>query len=321
MKKIAQLVLLALFAALLTPTSAQAAETKFVGGPLENLAATGATINITLSAVPSKAGLYIQQVVEPVAGARPTLSNAAAELWISTSPGASFLPTAAIIFKPTATFTSAMTLVDCTISKCGIFIRFDRTLTADTSEDQFIPLTFKSATSTTALLPNDEITATINGVAVSTRVPATLGYRQVGKLLATSKAGAALTYTSLTPICAISGSSITPLSGTGQCAISVTSASTATSTGVTAILPIQLTLGIQNIGSKALPKSLKVGQKLNLPKSSNFGEKLTYQVKGGCSLVATRLSVKKGRCVLTISAPGMSGNYAELALKHTILVK
>jgi hypothetical protein len=316
-----RIVLLALLASLLMPNSAQAAETKFVGGPLENLAATGATINISLSGVPSKAGLYMQQVVQPAPGARPTLSNSSAELWISTSPGASFLPTAAIVFKPTATFTSGMTFVDCAISKCGIFIRFDRTLTADTSEDQFIPLTFKSATTTTTLLPNDEISATIDGVVVSTRVPATLGYRQVATLMATSKAGAPLTYASLTPACALSGVSITPLSGTGQCAISVTSASTATSTGVRVILPIQLALGSQTLSGKSLPKSLKVGQKINLPKLSNFGEKLTYQVKGGCSLTATRLSVKKGSCVLTISAPGMSENYAELALKHTILIK
>lgn len=316
-----RIVLLALLTSLLMPTPAMAAQTIFVGGPLENLAPTGATINISLSAVPSKAGLYIQQVVQPAAGARPTLSNSSAELWISTSPGASFLPTAAIVFKPTATFTSAMTVVDCTISKCGIFIRFDRTLTADTSEDQFIPLTFRSGSTTATALASDEITATINGLPVSTRVPATLSYRQVVSLLATSKAGAALTFNSLTPACALSGTSITALSGTGQCAISVTSASTATSAGVTAILPIQLVLGTQTIGEKQIPKSLRAGQKISLPKLSNFGEKLTYKVKGPCSLVASRLSVQKGSCVLTISAAGMSSNYAELSLRQMITVR
>ncbi|NDE66367.1 MAG: hypothetical protein EB049_06750 [Actinobacteria bacterium] len=72
-----KLVLVALIATLLTPTSAQAAETKFVGGPLTNLDYQNATINITLTDVPTKGGLYIQQCVEAPAGTR---YNA----WIST---------------------------------------------------------------------------------------------------------------------------------------------------------------------------------------------------------------------------------------------
>ena len=68
MKKI--VLVIALVASVLAPSSAQAAETKFVGGPLANLESQGATINIQLSAVPTKAGLYIQQCVESAAGAR-----------------------------------------------------------------------------------------------------------------------------------------------------------------------------------------------------------------------------------------------------------
>jgi hypothetical protein len=60
--------------------------------------------------------------------------------------GATFAPTAKIVFKPTATFTSGTTFVDCTLSSCGAFLRYDHTLSADFSEDQFIPLTFKSPT-------------------------------------------------------------------------------------------------------------------------------------------------------------------------------
>ena len=66
-----KLVLVGLIASLLMPVSAQAAETKFVGGPLTNLESQGATINITLSNVPAKGGLYIQQCVEAPAGTRP----------------------------------------------------------------------------------------------------------------------------------------------------------------------------------------------------------------------------------------------------------
>ena len=56
-------------------------------------------------------------------------------------------------------------------------MRFDRTAGTDLSEDQLIGLSFKSEATETVALPADEITATINGVAVSTRTPITLGYR------------------------------------------------------------------------------------------------------------------------------------------------
>ena len=225
MKKI--VLALALTASVLVPSGAQAAETKFVGGPLTNLEAQGAVINIQLSTVPTKAGLYIQQCVQSTSGARPDICNKAVELWISTARGASFAPTAAIAFKPTASFVAGSTTVDCTVSKCGIFMRFDHTAAGDLSEDQFIPLTFKAATTGTVALPVDEVTATINGVAVSTRAPATLGYRQVATVAAVSKAGSTLTYASLSPNCALNGREITPLKGSGECAISVTSAATA----------------------------------------------------------------------------------------------
>jgi len=31
---------------------------------------------------------------------------------------------------------------DCTTSKCGVFVRYDHTASADFSEDQFLPITF-----------------------------------------------------------------------------------------------------------------------------------------------------------------------------------
>ena len=72
-----KLVLVALIVSLLSPVSAQAAETKFSGGPLTNLDYQGATVNITLSNVPAKGGLYIQQCVEAPAGSRSALCNKA----------------------------------------------------------------------------------------------------------------------------------------------------------------------------------------------------------------------------------------------------
>jgi len=316
-----KLVLVALIAALLAPVSAQAAETKFVGGPLTNLDSQGATINITLSNVPAKGGLYIQQCLEAPAGTRPAICNKAVELWISSARGASFLPTDTIKFKPTGSFATGATTVDCTVQKCGIFMRFDHTVASDLSEDQFLPLTFKAAATGTVTLPNDEITATINGVAVSTKAPITLSYRQFATVAATSKAGAPLTYASLAPACALTGTEITPLSGAGECAISVTSAGNATAAGVTVILPIRLALGKQTIGDFAFDKTAKSGSKLSLPSLTNFGEKITYKASGACSVALARVTFKKGKCTLTATAPAKMSSYSSLSAKFTITGK
>lgn len=316
-----KLVLVALIASLLMPVSAQAAETKFVGGPLTNLDYQGATVNISLSNVPAKGGLYIQQCVEAPAGTRSALCNKAVELWISTARGASFLPTAPIVFKPTGSFVSGTTTVDCTVSKCGIFMRFDHTVPADFSEDQFFPLTFKAAVAGTSTVAADEVSATINGVTVTTRAPATLGYRQVSTVAAVSKAGAALSYRSLAPACALNGQQITPLAAAGECAIAVTSAGNATAGPVTVILPIRLTVGSQNLGAFTLPESLKAFSKTPLPAATNFGEKVTYKAMGSCSVVRSVLTMRRGKCEITATAIGRKALYEGLNTKLVTAAK
>jgi hypothetical protein len=313
MKKFA--VVVALIASVLMPTNAQGAETKFTGAPLTNLDSQGATINIMLLGVPAKGGLYIQQCVEAAAGARPSLCNTPVQLWISYLRGASFLPTDVIKFKPTGTFTSANTSVDCTVSKCGLFMRYDHTVPGDLTEDQFIPLTFKAANSTTVALPFDEITATINGVAVSTTAPMTLSYRQKATLSAVSKSGSALTFASIDSACALNGAEITPLKGAGECAISVTSTTNATATGVTAILPVRLTLGQQTIPTIAAKKSVR------LAPLTNFGEKVTYTATGSCSIKNNVLSARKGKCTIDAAAQGRAGLFGKLQKKVVLTIK
>mgnify|MGYP000017324029 FL=1 len=316
-----KLVLLALIAALLTPMSAQAAQTKFVGGPLTNLDYQNATINIMLTDVPTKGGLYIQQCVEAPAGTRSALCNKAVELWISTARGASFLPTAAIVFKPTGSYLVGATTVDCLVSKCGLFMRFDHTVPADFSEDQFFPLTFKAAVAGTTTLPADEVSATINGVSVTTRTPITLGYRQISTVAAVSKSGATLTYRSLAPACALNGLQITPLSGTGECAIAVTSAGNSTASPITVILPIRLTLGVQSLGGFTLPETAKAFSKSALPSVSNFGEKVKYKATGACSVVRSVLTVRRGKCEINATAVGKKALYEGLNQKLVITGK
>lgn len=305
-----KLIFVVLIASLLLPVPAQAAQTKFTGAPLTNLDSQGATVTITLTDVPAKGGLYIQQCVEAPAGARSPLCNKAVELWISTARGASFLPTATISFKPTGNYLVGTTAVDCTVSKCGVFLRFDHTVPADFTEDRFIPLTFKAAVAGSTTLIADEVSATINGVAVTTRTPATLGYRQSAPVAAVSKAGATLTYRSLTPTCALSAAQIiTPLSGVGECAISVTSAGNATAGPVTVILPIRLVLGTQSLDGFTLPATLKAFTRSPLPASTNFGEKIKYRAVGACSVVRSVLTVRRGSCQIAVTAPGRKSLY------------
>ena len=310
--------ILVLVAALLLGIPATAnAKTTVMGGPYTNLKATDQVIHLALSGFPTANGLYILQCVQSTDSGRPSICNQAAQLWISTSQGANFVPTADIQFKPTSTFTSGSNSVDCTKVTCGIFIRMDHTAPADTSEDQFIPLTFAAATSSS--LVTDEVTATINGTTLSPAMPAEVKYRDVFKLVATAKSGVAVTYASLAPACAINGNEVTVLKGSGYCDIAVTSAGNTQYSGTTAHFPLKLNPGVQKVNIAA---SAKPGSKLNLPLTTNFGESTSYSVSKNvnCSLKGNVLTLnKKGACALKVTAPGLADTY--LPLKATLSVK
>lgn len=301
---------------LAVPSQAQAAQTGFAGGPLSNLNPTAAAIHIALTNVPKVGGLYIQECVKSSVGVRPTLCNAAVQLWISTAQGASFLPTADIILKPTATFTSGSTEVDCRNSQCGVFLRYDHTVPGDLSEDQFIALTFNAGVGT-ATKPVDEITATLNGVALSSRVPMKIAYRQLATLVATAKSGKALTFLSLAPACSIKGSSVIALKGTGFCDIAVTSPGNLELATVTAHFPLELTLGVQTISSFELNST----KRSVLPKKSNFGEIVNYVSSGSCKVVKNIIKASKGSCTIDASAPGVQGIYQALKVHVVSEVK
>lgn len=126
-----------LIASLSVPTTAQAAQMIVKPAKTTELGAEE-SIAIALEKFPTKAGVYLQQCLEPASGARPTDCNAQTQLWITNARGGTFTPDAAITMKLVAKFGA----VDCTTQKCGIFARFDHTAGTDTSEDQFLPITF-----------------------------------------------------------------------------------------------------------------------------------------------------------------------------------
>ena len=309
MKKIA--VALGFVISLLIPVQAQAAQASVVAN-LNDIAASGATVPLLLSNAIAGTGYYIQECTEPTSGVRPTVCNDAAQLWISNSPGASFTLSAVILFKPSANFTSKTTTVDCFISKCGLFLRYDHTKPADTSEDRFLPMSFKVSAAAPALA-SDVISATLNGVAMSTSTPVKLAYRAPAILATTSASGAVLSYLSLAPECALDGMKITALKGAGLCNISISSPGTATSGAITMQYPIELTPGVQKI------PTLRINTKL--PIVTNFGERVMYKAFGSCLIKKNVAIAKKGLCTIEASAPGRSNLYLPLMHSKWFIVK
>ena len=137
----------------------------------------------------------------------------------------------------------------------------------------------------------------------------------IESISATSKAGAALTFASVDSNCALKGTEITPLKGAGQCAISVTSAGNATASGMTAILPIQLTLGVQTIPAIAAKRSVK------LASTTNFGQKITYTAVGKCAVKKNVLTATKGKCTINAYAEGLDGLFEMLQKKVVLNIK
>ena len=306
---------------LVTPTPANA-QAKVVGGPLTDLSAAP-TINLSITGFPTKAGLYFQQCPAPTGPTRPTTCNDAAQLWISTERGASFTPTANIVFKPAASYkTSAGEEIDCRKVSCGIFIRYDRNNGADFSEDNFIALTFRSDDKTPTLV-SDEITASIGGVTLSQRNPITMAYRAPGLLLASAKSGAVLTYKSSVSACTLVDGVITALKGTGACNISVSSPGNATYGPIEAQFPIYLTTGNDGILSKAYPSTLKINKSVALKSESLFGEKLQFKSSSkACRVSGSKVTaLKKGSCLISITGPSVTDLFAGVKTTHKITIK
>jgi len=319
MKKI--IVALAVIAGLvIAPTSANA-QAKVVGGPLTELSANP-SIHLMVSGFPTKGGLYFMQCTAPTGPTRPTTCNDAAQLWISTEKGASFAPTADIVFKPSVTYkTSSGVDVDCSKVSCGIYIRYDHTNGSDYSEDNFIALTFKSGQNLPTI-PADEISASIGGVPLSQSKPITLAYRAPGLLVASAKSGVALTSMSYAPACSLQNNIVTALKGTGACDIAVTSPGDKTYAPITIHFPIYLALGTDGIVHKSYPTTLKLHKSTVLNSESIFGEKLKFKsISKTCTVYGNKvIALQKGACEISITGPGATNLYVGAKDTHTITI-
>jgi hypothetical protein len=285
--------------------------------PLTNLDPAGATINGGFTKFPTKAGMYIQQCIAPVGTARPATCSDALQLWVTPAGGQGTIsPTGGIAMKVAGSISGKGVVVDCTKVQCGLFFRLDHTAPNDTSEDKFLPITFREGAAT-PVLAADEITVTLNGKPLVRNVPSNLAYRADAKIVAVAKSGAAVTFTSLTPDCSYANGVFTALKGEGQCALAYSTAATATTAAATGNFPFILTPGLQKITLKSL---LIAKNKLKaLPAESNFGQSIAYKSNSKNCRVESNLVEVKGPCTLTATAPAKAGMWS--ALKSAIAVK
>ena len=310
----------AVMASLMQMPAAQAETFVFQSSPLTNLDPAGAKINGGFTAFPANTGLYIQQCIAPVGTARPALCDDAIQLWVTDTP-----QTGAVSSKGNIELTlkgsisGRGTVVDCTTQSCGLFFRLDRTRTADTSEDKFIPITFREGAAA-PVLAADEVTVTFNGVPLVQNVPSNLSYRKAGKIVATSKSGLPVTLTSLTPECSYLNGKFTALKGAGQCALGHSTAGDATYSASRANYPFILVPGAQKVAK--LPKALKANSTRALPAETTFGSRITYKsLSQACRVELNLVEVRGSRsCTLKMSAPAKAGMWEEFSERVTLKI-
>lgn len=309
------------FALLMIAPGASYAKATVSGGPYENLALTGQVVNLKLTGYPAGAGFYIIQCKRVNGDARPQVCNGNSQLWVSSSLGADYLPTADIQFRPSAVFTYGTQTVNCVNTPCGIFIRLDHKASADRSEDQIIPITFVGNT-----IPNpnaDVIRAYVNGKELSNMRTINVQNQSVFRIEASAKSGATLVYSTVSTTCTLSGNQVTILQGSGFCEIDVYSPGSAQYTAVTNHYQFKLIPGYPNL---SIPTKVKPGTSITLPANTKFGAKISYEVSNttNCTLTNNQTSYvlafnKVGACNLKATAPALADTYS--ALRQSINFK
>jgi hypothetical protein len=300
---------------------AQAETFAFSSSPLTNLDPAGATVNGGFTKFPTKAGLYIQQCIEPVGTARPATCSDTIQLWVTAAGGpGTTSPTGPIALKVASSITGKGVTVDCTTAQCGLFFRYDHTAPTDFSEDRFYPMTFAKGVAAPALAA-DEITVTLNAKPLVRNVPSNLAYRANAKIVATAKSGAAVTLTSLTPDCSYANGIFIALKGAGQCALAYSTAASATIAAASGNFPFILVPGDQKI--LKLPATLKKGSPKALPLETNFGAQITYtSTSKNCQVEGNLVELKKSStCTLKAAAPAKDGMWNALNTTVKLRVK
>jgi hypothetical protein len=292
---------------------------KFTSSPLTNLNPAGATINGGFTAFPVGKGLYIQQCVEPVAGARPTICSDAVEVWVSDVSQGATKSTGAIVIKPLTQISGRGGSADCTKVTCGLFFRVDRFGPNDLSEDKFMPISFAPGVAG-PVLPMDIFTVTADGAPLTKNVPSNLIYRKGVTITVTAQSGLTPEVSSATDDCSYANGVITALKGSGLCALSVKTSGNASFAATPANYPFYVGLGEQAIAPFA--SKITRGKTLSLPVESSFGEKITFTTASkNCSIKSNKVkALKKGNCVVVARAAGKADFWKPLVRNFTIKI-
>lgn len=313
--------LIAATSILVVPTAAHAASFTWSSQPLTNLKAEGAVIHGGFVGFPTKGGLYISQCAAPeTSGARPT--NCLNLLWASANGEQGSTPYKGdISFTLKAKFNGKSGAVDCAVTNCGIFFQLAHPLTADTSEDTFLPITFAAATTTAPALAADSISLTLNGAPLTKNVPVNVAYRAKAILAATSTSGLPVTITSSTTDCTLVNGVFTALKGSGFCAVDVVTSGNTQYEAAKANYPFIIIPGTQTLDIKKL--TIKRGAIKALPATTNFGSDVTYTSNTkGCKVELNILNAVSGKnCVLKASAPAKAGMWDALKQNVQVTIK
>ena len=310
------LVPIAIGALLLAPTNAFA-KAQLQGGPLTNLNPAGDKIHMGFANFPTTGGVYVLECLNSVvAGQTSTLCNAASQIWVSNSTGATFKPVGQDIVLPVV---GAIAGTTCGVDKCSIFVTRDHEAPTDRSEDQLIAISF-TAGSVAPMKPKDVISASINQKPLSTQQAGTLAYRTPVTIVASATSGGLVSFGSSTPDCTVNNGVITALKGSGQCDITASTPETLGTQATTAHFPFYLAPGIQTI--TFTKTSLKVGATIKLAGITNFGEVPSYSTPSkNCSIKGTLLrGLKKGACLVVAKAPGSESLWSATSIKKVIKI-
>lgn len=105
------------------------------------------TLKVSVSGIPQDQGIYLMLCEGESANPRPANCSATHQAWLTMAASSLRMGAAAALpvndFKIASSFsTRAGVAVDCTTSKCGVFVRRDHFGSADTTLDRFIPISF-----------------------------------------------------------------------------------------------------------------------------------------------------------------------------------
>lgn len=302
-----------------------------------DLVADGETVSVTLANLPQGKGVYVLQCAAPsVAGERPTLCNSATQKWVTTSlpvgtpgvvaPGAPVPLSVAAAFTYTNRATGQSSVVDCTTSQCGVFVRLDHFFTTDRSLDTFVPISFVGST---IVLPADVVNVSVKDAPVGTRAPLNLKYRTPVWLNVSAQSGQTPTITSLNGNCVVQGRKVTAVKGSGECAFQVTTPRTASTAAGSVLVPAYLAPAEQAI-RKPVPTKARVGKSRTLASTevtTTMKQKVTWMTRTpGCRLETVAGQVRliastQTTCEVTASAPAREGLWQALTTTYRVDVR